>query len=115
MIEQNRQAGHLQRRKLGTAALAIGAVAAVVTTGSTPAKAQAATDTDILNFALNFEYLGAELYLRALTGQGLASADVTGTGTQGTVTGGSQVLFRSDAIRQYCQRLAVDELGRVVI
>ena len=78
----------------------------------TPAAA-AVTDQDIFNFALNFEYLGAEFYLRAVTGQGLDATDVTGTGTQGTVTGGSQVPFQSTAIASYAQRLAVDELAHV--
>lgn len=78
-----------------------------------PAKAAPLTDTDIFNFALNFEYLGAELYLRAVTGQGLGSGDTGGTGTQGTVTGGSLVPFQSSAIASYAQRLAVDELAHV--
>ena len=71
------------------------------------------TDNDILNFTLNFEYLGAEYYLHGLTGNGLSGSDVTGTGTQGTVAAGGPVPFQSSAIAQYVQKLAVDELGHV--
>ena len=95
-------------------AVAIGALAASgLSASSTPAQAQAVGDTDILNFALNLEYLEAEYYLRAFTGQGLSAADVTGLGTQGAVTGGSQVPFKSPAIQAYAQRLAVDEVTHV--
>ena len=87
-------------------AVAIGALAAGgLTTVTTPAQAQTVADSDILNFALNLEYLEAEYYLRAFTGQGLGSADITGLGTQGAVTGGSQVPFKSAAIQAYAQRL----------
>ena len=79
-----------------------------------PEPAQAApTDADIVNFALNLEYLEAEFYLRAVTGQGLQPTDVTGIGTQGTVIGGSAVPFKSAAIAQYAQVLAVDEQAHV--
>jgi hypothetical protein len=80
---------------------------------SAPAQAQTVTDAAIFNFALNFEYLGAEYYLRGLTGQGLSAAQTSGTGTQGTVTGGTQVAFQSSAIAQYVQRLASDENAHV--
>lgn len=69
------------------------------------------TDADVLNFALNLEYLEAEYYLRATTGQGLQAADV-GTGF-GTVTGGRQVTFATPAIQQYAQEIAADELDHV--
>ena len=97
---------------VGSAVLASLAGGGIVL-ASGPAQAQAITDTDLLNFALNFEYLGAEYYLRAVTGTGLTSADTTGTGTQGVVTGGSQVPFVSSAIQFYAQRLAVDEQAHV--
>ncbi len=82
-----------------------------LTLGSKPA--EAVTDTDILNFALNFEYLGAEYYLRAIGQPGIPAALLTGQGTQGTVIGGSAVPFNGSAIGSYAQRLAVDELAHV--
>ena len=95
--------------KMAGIAAAVAGTAAV----SGTAEAQALGDPDIANFALNLEYLEAEFYLRAVTGQGLQASDTTGTGTQGTVTGGSAVPFASSAIQQYAQVLAVDEQAHV--
>lgn len=107
----------VQRRsmfgKFGAGALAMGALAAGgLAATSTPAQA-AVTDFDILNFALNLEYLEAEYYLRAFLGTGLSNSDITGSGTLGGVTGGAQVPFTSTAIAGYAQRLAVDEQAHV--
>lgn len=115
----------LNRRRLfqraGAGLAGVAAVSALSTggmmLGSQSARAATLTtpdiDGDIFNFALNLEYLEAEFYLRAI-GQTLAgNMLVTGTGTQGTVTGGSAVPFKSAAIQEYAQRIAVDELSHV--
>lgn len=68
------------------------------------------TELDVLNFALNLEYLEAEYYLRAVNGTGISDADSGGTGT---VTGGSQVNFSNPAIAAYAEEIAADELAHV--
>lgn len=78
--------------------------------GPTPSPA---LDLEILNFALNLEYLEASYYLYAVTGQGLQASDMTGTGTQGTVTGGSAVPFNLPIIQQYANNIAADEQTHV--
>jgi len=72
------------------------------------------TDNDILNFALNLEYLEAEFYLHAATGTGLASSDIGGTGTAGSVTGGAQVTGLTTAQQNIINEIAYDEQQHVV-
>jgi rubrerythrin len=77
---------------LGGVGFATGAVLA------TPARAQAAlTDVDILNLALNLEYLEAEFYTKATTGQTIEEfgLDTSGTGNAGPTTGGRAIAFGS--------------------
>lgn len=81
------------------------------TTNPPPTKNPTITDADILNFALNLEYLEAEFYLRAVTGAGLSDTDA-GSGA-GMVTGGSQVAFKTPSLQQFAQEIANDEQEHV--
>jgi len=99
-------------RGAGFGAAAIGAMAFGVS-GEAEAAA-AVTDADILNFALNLEYLEAEFYLRATTGQGLPSSATNGTGNQGSVSGGSQVPFKNPQLAELAAEIANDEYNHVL-
>jgi len=75
--------------------------------------ADAPTDPEILNFALNLEYLEAQFYLYATTGAGLPDNLTTGTGTRGTVVGGTRVPFSDPVVAAYAKEIAADELAHV--
>jgi hypothetical protein len=79
----------------------------------TPTASGSATDMDVLNFALNLEYLEAQFYTYATLGQGLPAAALGGTGTQGTVTGGRAVTFTDPVVAQYAREIAQDEAAHV--
>ncbi|MGH9351323.1 MAG: ferritin-like domain-containing protein [Terriglobia bacterium] len=74
-------------------------------------------DFDILNFALNLEYLEAEFYTVATTGKTLAQTGgftLTGAGSQGTVSGGHQVNFGANStLQKVAMELALDEQTHV--
>ena len=78
------------------------------------------TDADVLNFALNLEYLEAQFYLYAATGSGLAAADTTpGTAsnyqTMGTVTVGSAAAVPglTSAQQEILNEIAFEEQAHV--
>ncbi len=71
------------------------------------------SDAAVLNFALNLEYLEAEFYLRAVTGEGLKDSQIDGKGDLGGVTGVYKVRFETKIGRQYAEEIAQDERAHV--
>jgi hypothetical protein len=100
------------RRRFVTAAAA-GAFG-LLTVPRLAAAAAKVSDADVLNFALNLEYLEAEFYLRATTGSGLGGGQTSGKGNKGKVTGGHKVPFKSRLIRGYAEEIANDEKNHVL-
>ena len=71
-------------------------------------------DNDILNFALNLEYLEAEFYLYAATGKGLSSTDaLSGAGTTLVPSGIAAVPWTNPSFANYANEIAQDELNHV--
>ncbi len=99
-------------QNFGLVASAAGAAHVAMTAG--PASAQTTpSDPDILNFALNLEYLEAQFYVFAATGAGLPASMLDGSGTQGAATGGRQVTFTDPVVAQYAREIAADERAHV--
>lgn len=104
----------------GVTGLAVAAGATMV--GKLPkvlAAGNGINDFDILNFALNLEYLEAEFYTVATTGKTLAQTGgftLNGTGTRGMTSGGNKVDFSgttSLAVAAIAAEIAADEQTHV--
>jgi hypothetical protein len=71
------------------------------------------SDQDILNFALNLEYLEAQFYAFAVNGQSIPVNLLGGTGRPGAPTGGRQVTFTDPMVRSFAREIAADEQAHV--
>jgi rubrerythrin len=82
-----------------SAAAGVGVIGASLL-GGRVVSAQGLTDADILNFALNLEYLEAEFYTKATSGKKIADfgIDVSGAGDSGPTTGGRKIDFGSSTM-----------------
>jgi hypothetical protein len=76
-------------------------------------EANAISDSAVLNFALNLEYLEAQFYSYAVYGHGLPSSMTTGSGRHGGVKGGHAVPFKTRSIREFATEIAKDEYEHV--
>ncbi len=122
-IERSTESGMDRRRFLRAAGLTGAGVAGLGLLGAGIASAGeegsgegddgGVSDAAVLNFALNLEYLEAEFYLRAVTGEGLKDSQIDGKGELGGVTGGYPVKFETRIGRQYAEEIAQDERAHV--
>ena len=111
-VERRNERRDFFRTAFGAAAVAGVGIGAM----SLADRAQAQTapsDFDVLNFALNLEYLEAQFYNIAVFGTGLPADMQTGTGTQGAVKGGRKVVFTDPIVAAYAKEIAQDEVTHV--
>ena len=112
---QNADRGRMGRR----AAMMLGGAALAGMALGRSAMAQTVTDTDILNFALNLEFLEAQFYTLATTGKTIDQVGIDITGGSGaaggtvTVKSNAAVPFATPLLQQFANEVASDEQNHV--
>jgi hypothetical protein len=116
------QEARLERISSRRSALMMGGAVALagIALGRSAFAQSAVTDTDILNFALNLEFLEAQFYTLATTGMTLSQAGLStasGSGAAGgtvTVKAGAMVPFTSgDSLQLFAMEVAQEEQNHV--
>ena len=108
--------GKLGRR----AAMMIGGAALAGMAVRANAQSSTVTDTDILNFALNLEYLEAQFYTLATTGKTIDQIGIGITGGNGaaggsvTVKSNPAVPFADPLLQKFAAEIALEEQNHVI-
>lgn len=114
-----RLAGREEKRSRRAALLFGGAALAGLALGQKAFAQASVTDNDILNFALNLEFLEAQFYTLASTGMTLEQVGIStksGGGTAGgsvTVKTSPKVTFTTPLLQQLAAEIAQDEQNHV--
>jgi hypothetical protein len=112
-----------RRSFLKTLGVATAGVTAMSMAGVSSAKAATATEVEVLQFALNLEYLEAEFYSYTVSGMGIetfglgtsGSANGSNPTAGGTTTGGKIVSFPVTLSYDVAAQIANDERQHVVL
>ncbi len=99
-------------QQIGLASAGVGAFLATAQSS----KAAAITDADIVQFALNLEYLEAEFYTMARLGKTIdqMGVGITGSGTPGATIGGQKVTFiEGSTLAINADQIGADERAHV--
>lgn len=125
LIEELTEASPNRRsflKKLGAATAAVGAISVV---GERSADAQTSTEVQVLQFALNLEYLESEFYTYAQYGYGIENFGIGVSGLAnspnptggGTTTGGAKIPISNDLVftLETLNQIGADERAHVTL
>jgi hypothetical protein len=123
LIDEVVAAAPNRRRFLKTMGVATAGVAALSLNGVLPAKAATGTEVEVLQFALNLEYLEAEFYSYATVGKGIeafgigvsGSANGSNSPSGSPTTGGKQVSYTDADQYNIVLQIAADERAHVAL